>query len=149
MTNFVNTRTVAAGTQSVLAGVEMNWVKVNKAVPGFNGGTMQFELQINTTDKAQADAWKSVMPNLKVTDEGAKFTLKRPAFLGRPNAVDADGVIMTEEARGTIGNGSKGDVRISHKVHPKTGAEYVTLEALKVTEMVTFVPQARDEEFDF
>ena len=149
MKTFVNTRSVAAGTQTVLSGVSLSWVKVSKAVPGYNGGTMQFELQINTTDKAQAEAWKTVMPNLKVTDEGAKFTLKRPAFRGRPNVVDAQGVIMTEEDRSSIGNGSVGDVKISHQIHPKTGTEYVTLEAVRVTEMVAFVPEARDEEFDF
>ena len=149
MKTFVNTRSVAAGTQTVLSGVSLSWVKVSKAVPGYNGGTMQFELQINTTDKAQAEAWKTVMPNLKVTDEGAKFTLKRPAFRGRPNVVDAQGVIMTEEDRSSIGNGSVGDVKISHQIHPKTGTEYVTLEAVRVTEMVAFVPEARDEELDF
>ena len=110
---------------------------------------MQFELQIETTDKKQAEAWKSVMKNLNVTDEGAKFTLKRPAFLGRPIAVDSDGTLLTEEQRKSIGNGSIGDVRISHKAHPKTGVEYVTLEAIRVTDMATYVPEARDEEFDF
>ena len=149
MKTFVNTRNVSAGTQSVLSNVSLNWVKVSKAVPGYNGGTMQFELQIETTDLKQAEAWKTVMPNLNVTDTGAKFTLKRPAFRGRPNVVDAQGALLTEEARSTIGNGSKGDVKISHQVHPKTGTEYVTLEAIKVTEMVAFVPEARDEDFDF
>ena len=149
MKTFINTRNVAAGTQTVLSGVSLNWVKVAKAVPGYNGGTMQFEVQIETTDKAQAEAWKTVMKNLNVTDEGAKFTLKRPAFRGRPNVVDAQGALLTEDERSSIGNGSVGDVKISHNIHPKTGTEYVTLEAIKITEMVTFVPEARDEDFDF
>ena len=117
MNNFVNTRTVAAGTQSVLKGVSLSWVKIANAVPGYNGGTMQFELQISTTDKEQAQAWKSVMKNLNVTDEGAKFTLKRAAFQGRPKAEDADGAILSEDARKTIGNGSVGDISIP-QTHP-------------------------------
>ena len=149
MKTFVNTRNVAAGTQTVLSNVTMNWVKVTRAVPAYNGGNMQFELQIATTDKKQAEAWKTVMPNINVTDEGAKFVLKRPAFRGRPHVVDAQGAILSEDDRNGIGNGSVGDIRIAHNAHPKTGVQYVTLEAVRVTEMVTYVPEARDEAFDF
>ena len=67
------------------------------------------------------------------------------AFLKRPN-------IKGVEAGTRIGNGSKGDVIIEHRVS-KTGQPYVTLVAVKVTDLVDYEdyvkPQSIEEIFDF
>jgi hypothetical protein len=63
--------------------------------------------------------------------------------------VNADGDIMEMSLRKTIGNGSIGDVKISHKKHPKTGTPYVCLEAIRVTEIATFIPDNSQYENDF
>ena len=145
MTTF--TQTIANNT--VLTDVQMNWVKVAKPVPGFNGGTMQYDVQISTTDKEQAEAWKSVMPNINIQDDGsASFTLKRPSFRGRLNVVWEDGGLLEEPTRAIIGNGSRGDIRVSHQTHPKTGTSFVMLEAIKLKELVEFVPEPINS-FDF
>ena len=146
----VNTRNTRDGMQTVLSNVEINFVKVATAVPSYNGGKPQFELQIATDNKRKAMQWKAVMPNLTVQEDGsAKFTLKRPAFQGRPNVVDAEGMIVSEEVRKSIGNGTIADVRISHREHK--GFNYVQLEAIRINELVTFDPTEvmNDSDFDF
>jgi len=152
MTNFVETRDTRAGTSSVLADVQLNWVKIVTPTAGYNGGKPQYELQIATDNVEQAEAWYSVMPNLKIVDEGTtSFTLKRPSFLGAPAIVWHDGAAMEVASRRVIGNGSRGDVKISHKQHPKTGRPYVCLEAIKLWEMVEYVADNADyaDDFDF
>ena len=153
MTNFVETRDTRNGTFSILSNVEINWVKIVKPVNGYNGGALQYEAQIASVDSAQIEALLEVLPNMKVSvdDTPTSFTLKRPAFLGAPGAVSLDGSILESSARGMIGNGSRGDVKISHKNHPKTGRPYVCLEAIKVTELKKFVPDSAQfaNDFDF
>jgi hypothetical protein len=152
MTNFVETRTTRDGAASVLSDVTLNWVKIVTPVPGYNGGKPEYNLQIATATADQAQAWSEIMPNLKVVAEGlTTFNLKRPSFLGAPAAVMEDGDLMTVEARRTIGNGSVGDVKISHKKHPKTGRPYVCLEAIKVKKLVEYVADTADysDDFDF
>jgi hypothetical protein len=149
MTNFVETRDTRNGTASLLSNVQLNWLKVIAPVPGYNGGKPQYELQIATQDTEQAQAWKSIMPNLRISEDVTTFTLKRPSFLGAPAMVNADGDIMEMSLRKTIGNGSIGDVKVSHKQHPKTGTPYVCLEAVRVTEIATFIPDNSQYENDF
>ena len=153
MTNFVETRNTRNGTFSILANVEINWLKAVKPVNGYNGGSLQYEVQLASVDKAQIEALLEVLPNMKVSEDDTptSFTLKRPAFLGAPGIVSLDGTIIESSARGTIGNGSRGDIKISHKNHPKTGRPYVCLEAIKVTELKKFVPDSSQfaNDFDF
>jgi hypothetical protein len=152
MTNFVETRTTRDGAASVLTGVTLNWVKIVTPVPGYNGGKPQFELQIATDNADQAQAWFGIMPNLKLVPEGTTtFSLKRPSFLGAPAAVWKNGEIIEVAGRKAIGNGSVGDVKISHKKHPNTGRPYVCLEAIKVTKIVEYVAdtEAYADDFDF
>jgi hypothetical protein len=152
MTNFVETRNTRDGAASVLADVQLNWVKVVTPVAGYNGGKPQYELQIATDNVEQAEAWYALMPNLRIAPEGTtSFTLKRPAFLGAPAIVWADGMAMDVASRKTIGNGSRGDIKISHKQHPKTGRPYVCLEAIKLKELVEFIaePTTYEDNFDF
>jgi len=152
MTNFVETRDTRNGTASVLADVTLNWVKVVAPVPGYNGGKPQYELQIATDNADQALAWSDVMPNIKLVPEGTTtFTLKRPAFLGAPAMVWEDGAAMEVSSRKMIGNGSVGDVKISHKQHPKTGRPYVCLEAVKLKALVEYVADTAEyaNDFDF
>ena len=152
MTNFVETRDTRNGAASVLADVQLNWVKIVTPVAGYNGGKPQYELQIATDNVEQAEAWYSIMPNLKVVSEGTtSFTLKRPSFLGALAIVYEDGAAMEVATRRMIGNGSRGDVKISHKQHPKTGRPYVCLEAIKLTNLVEYVADttAYADDFDF
>jgi len=152
MTNFVDTRNTRNGTASVLADVQLNWVKIVTPVPGYNGGKPQYELQIATDNAEQAEAWHFIMPNLKVVAEGiTSFTLKRPAFLGAPAIVYDDGAAMEVPTRRIIGNGSRGDVKVSHKQHPKTGRSYICLEAIKLTKLVEYVADNTEyaDDFDF
>jgi len=151
-TQFVETRETSTGTQSILSGVTIMYPRVSRSVPSFIGGKPEFNLGISLTDKKQIAALKEVLPNMNVKEEGpTTFTLKRPAFLGAPGVVNADGDIMEPTTRATIGNGSVADVKISHKKHPKTGRPYVCLEALKVIKMVEFVPESNmmANDFDF
>ena len=152
MTNFVETRTTRDGAASVLSDVTLNWVKIVTPVPGYNGGKPQYELQIATDNAEQAQAWAEIMPNIKLALEGTtSFSLKRPSFLGAPAAVWKNGDLIEVEARKSIGNGSVGDVKISHKNHPKTNRPYVCLEAIKVTKLVAYVADNSDyaDDFDF
>jgi hypothetical protein len=146
---FVETRDTRSGTFSILHDIQVNWVKVFKAVPGFNGGKPQFELQI-AAEGEQLDAILEILPNMKVSEEGlSSFTLKRPAFLGAPGVVDNEGGLVDHNKRKTIGNGSRGDVKISHKFHPTTNRPYVCLEALRITELVPFLPDGDQFATDF
>lgn len=152
MTNFVETRDTRNGAASVLADVQLNWVKIVTPVAGYNGGKPQYELQIATDNAEQAEAWYGIMPNIKLVEGGTtSFTLKRPSFLGAPAIVWEDGMAMDVAARRTIGNGSRGDIKISHKQHPKTGRPYVCLEAIKLKELVEFIaePTTYEDDFDF
>ncbi len=152
MANFVETRDTRDGAASVLSNVTFNWVRITTPVPGYNGGKPEYNLQIATSNPEQAQAWFEVMPNLRVVPEGiTTFNLKRPSFLGAPGAVMEDGDLMAVETRKSIGNGSTGDVKISHKKHPKTGRPYVCLEAIKVRTLVEYVADttAYANDFDF
>jgi len=152
MTNFVETRNTRDGAASVLADVQLNWVKIVTPVAGYNGGKPQYELQIATDNAEQAAAWYGIMPNINIVSEGVtSFTLKRPSFLGAPAIVWEDGMAMDVAVRRTIGNGSRGDIKISHKQHPKTGRPYVCLEAIKLKALVEFIaePTTYEDNFDF
>jgi len=152
VTNFVETRDTRDGAASVLAGVTLNWVRITTPVPGYNGGKPEYNLQIATSNPEQAQAWSEVMPNLRLVPEGiTTFNLKRPSFLGAPGAVMGDGELMTVETRKAIGNGSTGDVKISHKKHPKTGRPYVCLEAIKMKTLIEYIADTADysDDFDF
>ena len=152
MTNFVETRETSTGTQSILSGVTIMYPRVSTPVPSYNGGKPEFNLSISLTNADQIAAFKEILPNMNVKEEGpTTFTLKRPAFLGSPGVVKANGDIIEPAARVTIGNGSVADIKISHKKHPKTGRPYVCLEALKIIKMKKFVPENTTlaNDFDF
>jgi len=149
---YCDTRMTRDGTATLFNDVQLNWMKLTTAVPGYNGGKPQFELQIATSDIDQARAWKEVLPNLNVKEEEGgvtTFTLKRPSFLGSPTVLGSDGDIMSVETKKSLGNGSLGDVKVSHKKHPKTGRPYVCLEAIRVNEIAVFVPDNTQFENDF
>ena len=153
MTTFFETRDTRQGTFTMVPNAHTELAYVNKAKQGFMANQMQFEITITTADQDQANGWKEVFSNLKVSENVSRFTLKRPSFLGAPVVVNKDNSLMSMEDRAKIGNGSICDVKVSHKTHPKSGTPYVCLEAIRVLELVPFVPNNMssydEEDFDF
>ena len=96
----------------LISNVELNWARVDTPVNPF--GTEQWEVQIATTDKAQADELKANHLNVKEKDGKFIVSLKRKAVKadGSPmepvRVVNADRSVITD--RRSIGNGSIGNV---------------------------------------
>ena len=128
----------------LIENVELNWARLANPVSPF--GTPQWELQIATTDPVLAGQMGE--NNLNVKEKDGKYTvsLKR-------KAVKADGTEMVPvrlvdaqknpiENRGSIGNGSKGNVIIWQAEYEAMGKSGVSnsLTAVQVTELVEYAP---------
>ena len=128
----------------LIENVELNWARLANPVSPF--GTPQWELQIATTDPVLAGQMGE--NNLNVKEKDGKYTvsLKR-------KAVKADGTEMVPvrlvdaqknpiENRGSIGNGSKGNVIVWQAEYEAMGKSGVSnsLTAVQVTELVEYAP---------
>lgn len=128
----------------IINNVELNWARLVKPVNPF--GTEQYELQIATKDKAQAD---------KITaDTGLMFKEKDGSFVsslkrkakkndgsdnGAPRVVDASKAAMDGMS---IGNGSIGNVIVWQYEYEYAGRKGVgsSLTAVQVTKLEKYEP---------
>ena len=129
----------------IISNVELNWARLVKPVNPF--GTEQYELQIATADKAQADKI-TADTGLSFKEKDGKFvsSLKRKAKKadgsdnGAPRVVDANKAAMDGMI---IGNGSKGNVIVWQYEYEYAGRKGVgsSLTAVQVTTLEKYEPK--------
>lgn len=126
-------------------GVELNWAKLDKPVSPF--GTLQWELQIATTDKAKAKELKENHFNVKEKDGKFVVSLKRKAVKsdGTENTPVrvVDGTLNPIDAR-KIGNGSMGNVIVFQYPYETMGRKGIasSLSGVQVTELMEYNPSS-------
>lgn len=123
--------------------VELNWAKLDKPVSPF--GTLQWELQVATTDKAKADELSANHFNVKEKDGTYTVSLKKKAIRadGTENkpvqVVDAN--LQPLDAT-KIGNGSTGNVIVyqySYNMQGRSGVG-TSLQGVQVTDLKEYNP---------
>lgn len=130
----------------VLKGAELWWARLDKPVSPF--GTSQWELQVRTSDKAQAKGWKDEGINVRENDDdnGKYFfaNLKRKAIFEKTGEdmsppVVVDGKLMPLEAS-KLGNGSVGNVQVLTRPYEFGGRKgiSVVLKAVQVTKLIEY-----------
>lgn len=125
--------------------VELNWAKLDKPVSPF--GTLQWELQIATTDAAKAKELSDNYLNVKDKDGVFTVSLKRKAVKadGNPNkpvtVVDGN---TNEMDASKIGNGSRGNVIVYQYSYDMMGRKGVgtSLSGVQVTDLKEYNPSA-------
>jgi hypothetical protein len=126
--------------------------------PKFDKENPTWDLQIRTTSKEVKKYWESLNLGVKaiVPDEGAPYfrvnlrkkSIKADGTEASPVTV-VNGSLEAIDAK-TIGNGSRGNVRIFQYEYPsKTGKPGIAsvLMAVQITKHVVYKPKPRDDEF--
>jgi len=122
----------------IIPEVELHWAKLVKPVEPF--GTLQWELQMRTRDKAKAKAWKDeyYLPvKTESDDDGTyyKANVKRKALNKEgernkaPEVVDANKQVIDGN---NIGNGSMGNVMLFQYPYEVAGRKGVASMISKV-----------------
>lgn len=125
--------------------VELNWAKLDQPVSPF--GTLQWELQVATSDKAKAKELKDNFFNVKEKDGKFFVSLKRKAIKsdGSQNTPVrvVDGSLNPINAK-SIGNGSVGNVIVFQYPYETAGRKGVasSLSGVQITELVEYNPSA-------
>lgn len=125
--------------------VELNWAKLDQPVSPF--GTLQWELQIATTDKAKAKELKDNYFNVKEKDGKYVVSLKRKAIKsdGSENTPVrvVDGSLQAVDAK-KLGNGSVGNVIVYQYPYETAGRKGIasSLSGVQVTQMIEYNPSA-------
>lgn len=123
--------------------VELNWAKLDQPVSPF--GTLQWELQIATADKAKAKELKDNFFNVKEKDGKFIVALKRKAIKsdGSENTPVrvVDGSLNPVNAK-AIGNGSTGNVIVYQYPYETAGRKGVasSLSGVQITNLVEYNP---------
>jgi hypothetical protein len=123
--------------------VELNWAKLDKPVSPF--GTLQWELQVATTDKAKAKELSDNYFNVKEKDGVFTVALKKKAIKAdgtenRPVQV-VDGNLQAMDPT-KIGNGSVGNVIVYQYSYDMRGQKGVgtSLQGVQVTDLKEYNP---------
>lgn len=125
--------------------VELNWAKLDQPVSPF--GTLQWELQIATTDKAKAKELKDNFFNVKEKDGKYVVSLKRKAIKSdgsENNPVRVvDSSLNPIDAK-KIGNGSSGNVIVYQYPYETAGRKGIaaSLSGVQVTDLIEYNPSA-------
>ena len=125
--------------------VELNWAKLDKPVSPF--GTLQWELQIATTDKAKAEELSSNYFNVKEKDGVYTVALKKKAIKAdgtenKPVTV-VDGNLQPMDST-KIGNGSIGNgivYQYSYNMQGRSGIG-TSLNGVQVTDLKEYNPSS-------
>lgn len=138
----------------LLNNVTINWAHLDTLDGGFDKNTPQWNLVVVTRDKAQAEEWKAagLSPKPDSDDEGMLFKMSVKKLATRkdgspekaPMVVGADLLPIADPD--TVGNGSKGNVRVrtfDYNFNGKKGTG-VRLEAVQITELVEFKGKSSD-----
>lgn len=125
--------------------VELNWAKLDKPVSPF--GTLQWELQIATSDPAKAKELSDNYLNVKEKDGMFTVSLKKKAIKAdgsenRPVTV-VDGNAQPIDAS-KIGNGSVGNVIVYQYSYDMMGRQGVgtSLNGVQVVDLKEYNPSA-------
>ena len=129
--------------------VTLNWARLDTTVNPF--GTEQYELQIATADKAQAEMLKANHLNVKEKDGMFTVSLKRKAKKadgsdnGKVRVVSAD--LSPMENTKIIGNGSIGNVVVFQYPYSAAGRKGIasSLTAVQVTKLEKYEASAAAE----
>ena len=146
--------------------VELNYARIGETPIKNNFGATQWELQIVTADKEQAQMLKDNHFNVKnemvKQQDGSKtptgrwtVSLKRKAMkadgtpMDKPRVVDAELRVMEESMIRTLGNGSVGNVIVWQNPYSYQGRSGISnsLTAVQVTEFKEY-KGASDVDFD-
>ena len=126
----------------LISNVELNWARLDDAVSPF--GTPQWELQVATTDAAQAQMLRDNHLNVKEKDGKFTVSLKRKAIRANGEAMDPVRVVdankLPMENRRSIGNGSTGNVIVWQAPYEAVGRKGISssLTAVQVTNLVEY-----------
>ena len=127
----------------VINNVELNWAKLARPITNQFGAT-QYELQIATADKAQADKISSET-GLSFKEKDGKFVtnLKRKAKDSKGADMTPVRVVDANKSPldgGSIGNGSKGNVIVWQYEYSFAGRKGIgnSLTAVQVTDLVKY-----------
>jgi len=125
--------------------VELNWAKLDQPVSPF--GTLQWELQIATEDKAKAKELKDNYFNVKEKDGKFVVSLKRKAIKSDGTENSPVRVVDTQleavDAK-KIGNGSTGNVIVYQYPYETAGRKGIAsmLSGVQVTNLVEYNPSS-------
>jgi hypothetical protein len=124
----------------LIKGATLNFAKLHTPVSPF--GTAQWELQIETTDKATADDWKSKFLNVKSKDGKYTVSLNRKKLKSDGSENEKPVVVDTlkqpiDTSKVLIGNGSLGNVIVYQYNYDVAGRKGVgtLLSKVQVTEL--------------
>lgn len=144
---------------AILKNVELWFAKLDPKRPNnrFDSANPTWEVQIRTRSKNQAKEWKDLNINVKPDedDDGVfyKATLKKKSKKrdGEPQApVNVVTGSLEELDPNTIGNGSKGNVRLfqyDYEIAGRKGKASMLM-AVQVTELNEFRPKPREDDFE-
>lgn len=137
----------------VVRDVTFNWPKLVTAHAPF--GTMQWDIQVVTENEATKDQLESLGVKMKQGDNGYYANIKRKAISakGEPNkppvVVDAEKSPMESSMIDSMGNGSKGNIKLFSYDWSVGGREGTAamLVAIQVTDYVVYEGGGNDEDF--
>jgi len=132
----------------LIRSADLFWAKLDAPVNPFNAPYPHWELQIRTTDKAEAKKWKDYGMTCTMKEDDKLGTwyqvnLKRKAFTRNGDPRDpvkvVDGQLMPISAD-ILGNGSVGNVQIDSFKYTLNGADGIgfSLKAVQVTKLVEY-----------
>ena len=139
----------------IVRDVELYWAKLVKPVEPF--GTLQWELQMRTRDKAEAKKWKEdfyLNTKTEEDDEGVfyKTNVKRKALKKDGDQNTAPDVLDNAKAAidgNKVGNGSTGNVMLFQYPYDVGGRKGVAsiLSKVQVTDLKEYTPST-ETDFD-
>jgi hypothetical protein len=146
-------------TMAIIKDVSIFFAKLNPEKPNarFDQENPTWELQIRTSDKKVAAEWKAM--NLRVTtgeDQDGKLVYRANLKKKSKKRDGTDNLPVTlvngslEQINpDTLGNGSKGNVRVYQYPYNVAGKEGIAtmLMAVQITELFEFTPKPREDDF--
>jgi hypothetical protein len=146
-------------TMAIIKDVSIFFAKLNPEKPNarFDHENPTWEIQIRTSDKKVAAEWKAM--NLRVTtgeDQDGKLVYRANLKKKSKKRDGTDNLPVTlvngslEQINpDTLGNGSKGNVRVYQYPYNVAGKEGIAtmLMAVQITELFEFTPKPREDDF--
>ena len=140
-------------TTVVIKNAQIWWTKLDKPVDPFGAGPA-YEVQVRTSDEAQATEWKGMGLNVKKMDDYFKVSLKRKATNKNGTENKAPDIYIndipaTDAEKRSIGNGSIANIRCfqyDYSVGGRSGTA-TQFNAIKVTELKSY--EGGSDEIDF
>lgn len=130
-------------------GLELHWA--NLKTPKSPFGTLQWDVQVRTTDADQAAEMAKYGINLKNKDGVYTGNIKRKTVSAKGQALEAPKVVDADDNPVTamIGNGSVGNVQVfsyDYNVSGRKGTAAM-LTKVRITNLVEYSGSSNDEDF--